>query len=371
MNKIYYRDTPFSEGFIQTTEAAYRQLTPAQRNNGKIYYMPLSYNVLSQDKELVDQNDTPAPTTRVTASGSYGSNYDPEYAFNDTWFEEDTFIDDSLIVGKAWVPPATNNNWIQYEFLKKEYIKTIDFQFIMGGGGQMVNPFVIMGSNDGTEWTTIATVPFSETRQAHYTFNVTMTINATTPYKYVRIQAQDLSHALYIVEIQIYTDKELINETEFFLMDEKYTKDTHINYNWYSAYNDTLVVRENINDGTFRWYFNWFEIEVANRYYSVPQDMQRFIKNNEIIYVSSIHDQTGTGEIYNSIDGLDHFYNGTAYSGSAKIGFYGDTVRGWTVGLNSNQRGIFQGIMESTDTGISTGYCQHVWEEPSFDPYFG
>lgn len=114
------------------------------------------------------------------------------------------------------------------------------------------------------------------------------------------------------------------------------------NYNWYYNQDKTLVVREKISDGSFRWYFDDYNIQGFD---SVPVNLQRFILNG-------VGARAGIG------------------NEPGVVGFYDDTIRGWTPTLGYNMTGITKGIVESTDVGIDYDNY-HEWEEPTFDPING
>jgi hypothetical protein len=118
------------------------------------------------------------------------------------------------------------------------------------------------------------------------------------------------------------------------------------NYNWYFNDDKTLIVRESKTDGSFRWYFNNVFVPF-NPYLSVPSHMTRFIKNGVIVwgcYEEDVRADISDPSTWNQ-----------------KVGFYDNTVRGWTHGLYYNTSGKVRAIMESTDTGTET---RHEWEEP-------
>lgn len=120
-------------------------------------------------------------------------------------------------------------------------------------------------------------------------------------------------------------------------------------YNWFANEDETLVVREKISDGSYRWYFNNFNITSrSGSFMPVPSNLQRF----------------ATGEKGARCTVTD----GTVEEGV--VGFYSGTIRLWNGGLSYNQLGKAKGILESTDTNISYNNY-HAWEEPSFDPING
>lgn len=127
-------------------------------------------------------------------------------------------------------------------------------------------------------------------------------------------------------------------------------------YNWFANEDGTLVVRENISDGSFRWYFNNF-VFTQDLFMPVPQNLARFYKEN-----------TGC------LGWCEGWYDPTEHPDrepNCVAGFYGNTIRLWTVGLQSNMAGTCNNcIIESTDNGISDStYHGHI--EPSYDPYNG
>lgn len=119
-----------------------------------------------------------------------------------------------------------------------------------------------------------------------------------------------------------------------------------VNYNWYYNEDKTLVVREKISDGSFRWYFDNFHVTQSDYpFMPVPSNLQRFIMNSVTAYCT--------------VDGYDN---------AGQIGFYEDVIRLWLYDLSLYVTGVVKGIIESTDTG---NYNSHTWEEPTFDPYNG
>ena len=112
-------------------------------------------------------------------------------------------------------------------------------------------------------------------------------------------------------------------------------------YEWIFNAEKTLVVRVDLHDQSFRWYFNDFNIE---GFMQIPSDFQNYILNG-VGARASIGSEPGV------------------------VGFYDDTIRGWTPSLGYNVFGITKGIIESTDIGISYDNY-HEWEEPDFNPYY-
>ena len=119
------------------------------------------------------------------------------------------------------------------------------------------------------------------------------------------------------------------------------------NYNWFTNEDETLIVRQNILTGAFRWYFKDFVV-TDELYMPVPQNLLRFALN--------------TVGAYCYCNDYEEDYNGV-------IGFYDNTIRLWSVGLGYNMVGtVNKGIVESTDSGFEN---IHTWEEPTFDPING
>ena len=117
-------------------------------------------------------------------------------------------------------------------------------------------------------------------------------------------------------------------------------------YNWYYNNDKTLVVREKISDGSFRWYFDNFNVTQSDYpFMPVPSNLQRFIMNSVTTYCN--------------VDGFDN---------SGQIGFYEDVIRLCLYDLTIYVTGVVKGIVESTYTGNNNPY---TWEEPTFDPYNG
>lgn len=117
---------------------------------------------------------------------------------------------------------------------------------------------------------------------------------------------------------------------------------TNDNYAWYYNQDRTLVVRQKLSDNSFRWYFNDYNIQGAD---AVPANLQRFILNNVGARAGIAGDP-------------------------AVVGFYDNTIRGWTPTLGYNVTGVTQGIIESTDVNIDYDNY-HEWVAPTFDPING
>ena len=117
---------------------------------------------------------------------------------------------------------------------------------------------------------------------------------------------------------------------------------TNDNYAWYYNEDKTLVVRQKLSDNSFRWYFNDYNIQGAD---AVPANLQRFILNN-------VGARAAIGGAPNV------------------VGFYDNTIRGWTPTLSYNVTGVARGIIESTDVNIDYDNY-HEWVAPTFDPING
>lgn len=119
-------------------------------------------------------------------------------------------------------------------------------------------------------------------------------------------------------------------------------------YRWWTNNDQTLIVREKISDGSFRWYFNNVYIP-KKPFLSVPSNLSRFIKNRTIV------GEWVTRDTY-----------------KYQVGFYDSTIRLWSEGLWYNIAGNATAIMESTDSDSSgSSPVIHTWEEPTFDPING
>lgn len=120
------------------------------------------------------------------------------------------------------------------------------------------------------------------------------------------------------------------------------------NYNWY--YNDdrTLVVREKISDGSFRWYFDGFTVQnYTPPWDPVPTNLVSFILNGKLTHCT-------------------YQYQGINYAGW--IGFWDNTIRIWGEDLTANGSGFVQGAILESSGG---SHQNNPWEEPTFDPYNG
>ncbi|MBR2540393.1 MAG: hypothetical protein IKE85_06155 [Mogibacterium sp.] len=117
------------------------------------------------------------------------------------------------------------------------------------------------------------------------------------------------------------------------------------NYNWYYNEAKTLVVREKISDGSFRWYFNNFNVTQTGWVNSVPSNLTQFILNNVCAYCL--------------VDDV---------SSNGNVGFYNNCISLRNYDRTGFKTGRAKTIIESTYTGDRNPY---TWEEPTFDPYTG
>ena len=163
-------------------------------------------------------------------------------------------------------------------------------------------------------------------------------------------------------------------------------------YNWYYNEDKTLVVREKISDGSFRWYFNgyveagtplpetdtnhWipsilasFFIQQSSMPITVTDSRGRNWTCNTVKVQSACTIQTSDG----SVNGQAVLIVGSTYNAQA---------RGYNEYSTNIQKGIIHAIIESTDmtnwdlsgsqaNGTAYKNVSHAWEEPTFDPYNG
>ena len=162
-----------------------------------------------------------------------------------------------------------------------------------------------------------------------------------TPEGYEEIESTGIYTTKKVTEIGVYkaSDYGVDGFTEF-------TVDLEINYNWYYNEDKTLVVREKISDGSFRWYFNNFNVIRSDYpFMPVPSNLQRFIMNSVTAY--------------SNVNGYDN---------EGQIGFYEDVIRLWLYDLSIYVGGVVKGIIESNYIGNNNPY---TWENPTFDPTNG
>lgn len=163
-------------------------------------------------------------------------------------------------------------------------------------------------------------------------------------------------------------------------------------YNWYYNEDKTLVVREKISDGSFRWYFNdyvensnvlpaqntdeWipsnladFFIKMSSMPITVTDSRGRNWTCNTVKVQSACTIQTPSG----SVNGQAVLIVGSTYNAQA---------RGYNEYSTNIQKGTIRAIIESSDmtswdlagsqaNGTAYKNVSHAWEEPTFDPYTG
>lgn len=118
-------------------------------------------------------------------------------------------------------------------------------------------------------------------------------------------------------------------------------------YDWWTNEQSTLVVRKTIKSSSFRWYFNYYNVEQAGFSNEVPHNLQNYIKNNVFVKCKRYEN----GEIVDGMIGFNNF----------RIGLY-------NADMSEFKTGVAFGIMESTDTGTSG---DHQWEEPTYNVIIG
>ena len=158
------------------------------------------------------------------------------------------------------------------------------------------------------------------------------------------------------------------------------------NYKWYSNNDGTLVVREKVSDGSFRWYFNGYLEKYTDRNSvndELPENLQRFFwKLSElpapIESQGTIYDCvyiTISSKCKNGITGrrasLDVWLSATPKQAQARLrDEYSAEFK----------TGLAYAIIESTDLldgwRIAVGNqaskeVDHEWEAPTFDPING
>ena len=130
------------------------------------------------------------------------------------------------------------------------------------------------------------------------------------------------------------------------------------NYNWWTNSDGTIAVREDLSDrshATYRWYFKDFEF--TDYYMPIPPELARFAQRNAGCL-------GWCEDWYDPVEHPDREPN-------CVVGFYGNTIRMWSIGLGSNMLGTCNMcIIESTDTSISD-QVYHGYIEPTFDPING
>ena len=163
-------------------------------------------------------------------------------------------------------------------------------------------------------------------------------------------------------------------------------------YNWYYNEDKTLVVREKISDGSFRWYFNGYE-EKSN--VLPPQNTDEWLPNNLAdffikmasmpITVTDSRERNWTCNTVKVQSACTIQTSGGSVNGQAVLivgSTYNAQARGYNEYSTNIQKGIIYAIIESTDmtnwdlsgsqaNGTAYKNVSHAWEEPTFDPYNG
>lgn len=163
-------------------------------------------------------------------------------------------------------------------------------------------------------------------------------------------------------------------------------------YNWYYNEDKTLVVREKISDGSFRWYFNGYE-EKSN--VLPPQNTDEWLPNNLAdffikmasmpITVTDSRERNWTCNTVKVQSACTIQTSGGSVNGQAVLivgSTYNAQARGYNEYSTNIQKGTMYAIIESSDmtnwdlagsqaNGTAYKNVSHTWEEPTFDPYNG
>lgn len=164
-------------------------------------------------------------------------------------------------------------------------------------------------------------------------------------------------------------------------------------YNWYYNEDKTLVVREKISDGSFRWYFNGYE-EKSN--VLPPQNTDEWLPNNLAdFFIKSasmpitVTDSRGRNWTCNTVKLMSNctiqLPSGSPVNGKATL-IVGTTFHAQARGYNEYggnlQNGTIRAIIESSDmtnwnlmgsqtNGTAYNTVTHTWVAPTFDPING
>ena len=164
-------------------------------------------------------------------------------------------------------------------------------------------------------------------------------------------------------------------------------------YNWYYNEDKTLVVREKISDGSFRWYFNGYveagtPLPETDTNHWIPSVLARFFIQQSSMPLT-VTDSRGRNWTCNTVKVQSacsiKTSGGTYVNGQANLivgSTYHAQARGYNEYSTNLQAGTIRAIIESTDIGNwdlagsqanGTAYknVSHEWEEPTFDPYNG
>lgn len=161
------------------------------------------------------------------------------------------------------------------------------------------------------------------------------------------------------------------------------------NYNWYSAEGGTLVVREKISDGSFRWYFNDYDASQNGRIdyetswrHFVPTRLRKFAKCPE--GAPPWYDTQQREYNYDIVQGTNKYPGASSWFGFEwqKTDYPTTPI---ILGYHTEYlyQGMIRGIIESTDFALTPLYyaggasssiarrSDHSWIEPTFDPING
>lgn len=164
-------------------------------------------------------------------------------------------------------------------------------------------------------------------------------------------------------------------------------------YNWYYNEDKTLVVREKISDGSFRWYFNDYveagtPLPASDTNHWIPDVLASFFIQQSSMPIT-VTDSQGRNWTCNTVKLMSDCTiqppSGSPVNGKATL-IVGTTfhaqARGYSEYGGNLQNGTIRAIIESSDmtnwnltgsqsNGTAFKTVSHEWEEPTFDPYNG
>ncbi len=122
-------------------------------------------------------------TGGTASAGGSVTSYNPDGAFNGLHPVDWT-------TGWYFNSWPSGNEWLQYQFGSMKVISKITIWSTVGAGTEKVASFILKGSNDGTNFTTITSgnlLPASNWSASYQVVNESVTFNNTTPYLYYRL----------------------------------------------------------------------------------------------------------------------------------------------------------------------------------------
>lgn len=220
----------------ELTTAEYEELTPAEKENGTIYFTSDPTPVVKDPVQLIER--VSAADSHITSS-SYSNGYPAWAAFNGT----DSGGKRNPTTDTIWMAATGDTTpWIQYHFDESYYLTKLEIHiyshYSPNGNGYQGNLY-ILGSNDGSTWTNISSTGEAVTMDTGPSatsdsgsglatvVKLEYDLNDSQKYEYIRLQGDEAWNVYYGIacdfdDIYVYGGTELDSSKKIYYMNTCY-----------------------------------------------------------------------------------------------------------------------------------------------------